>query len=85
MIAHTNALQINTIFLNFLMSFSLSSRATAKLGVAGGAVYLTAREGLWGSSRETNEAYKRLKSKTLDEWLPASVEKPTASKKVGIH
>ncbi|XP_078328323.1 uncharacterized protein LOC111113212 [Crassostrea virginica] len=58
------------------------AKATAKLGVAGGAVYLTAREGLWGSSRETNEAYKRLKSKTLDEWLPASVEKPTASKKI---
>lgn len=57
-------------------------RATAKLGVAGGAVYLTVKEGLWGTSKESNDAYKRLKSKTLDEWLPASVEKPTTTRKV---
>ncbi|XP_062566838.1 uncharacterized protein LOC134229144 [Saccostrea cucullata] len=58
------------------------AKATAKLGVAGGAVYLTVKEGLWGSSKESNEAYKRLKTKTLDEWLPAPVEKPTTTKKI---
>lgn len=58
-------------------------RATAKLGVVGGTVYFTAKEGLWGNSKETNDAYKRLKSKTLDEWLPASVDmKPSTSKKL---
>lgn len=62
-----------------------SFRATAKLGVVGGTVYFTAKEGLWGNSKETNDAYKRLKSKTLDEWLPASVDmKPSTSKKVCV-
>nr|XP_034318750.1 uncharacterized protein LOC117680332 isoform X1 [Crassostrea gigas] len=59
------------------------AKATAKLGVVGGTVYFTAKEGLWGNSKETNDAYKRLKSKTLDEWLPASVDmKPSTSKKL---
>ncbi|XP_048748387.2 uncharacterized protein LOC125660691 [Ostrea edulis] len=58
------------------------AKATAKLGVAGGAVYLTVKEGLWGTSKESNDAYKRLKSKTLNEWLPASVEKPTTTRKI---
>lgn len=45
-------------------------------------MYFTAKEGLWGNSKETNDAYKRLKSKTLDEWLPASVDKPSTTKKL---